>query len=207
MPRRQHNQARGNYPQTAAEVLDDSIKYKREAIAAVKAFARRRPWKGSLRRRREKFGDLHLELCRVYGLRTRLEFVGGAGGSGSSSYSPREDVITLRGRLSVVTYLHEFAHALCGSCERQACRWSLNLFRKCFPRSFARCEVVGHTLVRRGEDAAPVPRVERRRVPRQIARGPVSLGDAIAHLLNEDTARRRRRRVRPECPDDTGRGC
>jgi hypothetical protein len=42
--------------------------------------------------------------------------------------------------------LHEFAHAR-GADERQACRWSINLFKKCFPRSFARCRVIGHTLV------------------------------------------------------------
>ena len=47
----------------------------------------------------------------------------------------------------MLTYLHEFAHAR-GYDERGACRWSLNLFRRCFPRSFARCRPVGHTLVR-----------------------------------------------------------
>jgi hypothetical protein len=46
-----------------------------------------------------------------------------------------------------VTFLHEFAHAR-GFDERQACRWSINLFRRCFPRSFASCRQVGHTLVR-----------------------------------------------------------
>ena len=51
------------------------------------------------------------------------------------------------GRLSVVTFLHEFGHAL-GYGERGACRWSINLFRRCFPRSFARCRQAGHTLVR-----------------------------------------------------------
>ena len=49
--------------------------------------------------------------------------------------------------LSVLAYLHEFAHAR-GADERQACHWSINLFRRCFPRSFARCRAVGHTLVR-----------------------------------------------------------
>jgi hypothetical protein len=53
-----------------------------------------------------------------------------------------------RGRLSVVTYLHEFAHAL-GRDERGACRWSINLFRRVFPEQFARLAASGHTL-RRG---------------------------------------------------------
>jgi hypothetical protein len=67
--------------------------------------------------------------------------------SGASNYRPACHTITLTGKLSVLTYLHEFAHAR-GADERQACRWSINLFRRCFPRSFARCRAVGHTLVR-----------------------------------------------------------
>ena len=59
---------------------------------------------------------------------------------------PREPaVITMRGRLSVVTYLHEFAHAL-GRGERGACRWSLNLFRRVFPEQCARLRADGHTV-------------------------------------------------------------
>ena len=48
-------------------------------------------------------------------------------------------------RLSVVTYLHEFAHAM-GRDERGACRWSLNLFRRVFPEQFARLRTDGHTV-------------------------------------------------------------
>jgi hypothetical protein len=69
------------------------------------------------------------------------------GPSGDSGYSPALHRIALRGKLSVVTFLHEFGHAR-GFGERQACRWSLNLFRRCFPRSFARCTACGHVLLR-----------------------------------------------------------
>ena len=48
--------------------------------------------------------------------------------------------------LSVVTYLHEFAHSR-GADERQACGWSINLFRRIFPRSYARCRHQGHMLI------------------------------------------------------------
>jgi len=142
MPRRR------NYPAHGSEVLDNSIRYRRATLRAVRRFARTRSWRGSLEARRVKFGALHRTLCEIYGRQTRLEFRGGGGDSGSSSYSPGLDLITLRGRLSVVTYLHEFTHAL-GRDERAACRWSLNLFKTCFPRSFARCRFEGHVLYRR----------------------------------------------------------
>jgi len=71
------------------------------------------------------------------------------GFSGASSCRRRGDgkpaVITMRGKLSVVTFLHEFAHAL-GRDERGACRWSINLFRSVFPEQYARLRADGHTL-------------------------------------------------------------
>jgi hypothetical protein len=69
--------------------------------------------------------------------------------SGASSCQRRGDgrpaAITMRGKLSVVTFLHEFAHAL-GRDERGACRWSINLFRRAFPEQYARLQADGHTL-------------------------------------------------------------
>ena len=138
-----------NYPATVSEIIDDGIRYRRSTIAAAKWFARRKPWRGRIGCRKQKFARLHEKLCETYGKTTRLVFEGTHrnGPSGSSSYTPAADVITLRGRLSVVTYLHEFAHAL-GRDERGACRWSVNLFKRCFPRSFSRCVTSGHCLMR-----------------------------------------------------------
>jgi hypothetical protein len=136
---------RRNYPSTVQEVLDPALTFKPAALRGVRAFARSKPWRGTPAERRAKFQTLHDELCRVYGLTTKLtmrvwrlrNF---------PHYLPGEDRIVLP-QLSVVTYLHEFAHAR-GADEWQACRWSINLFRRCFPRSFARCRFVGHTLIR-----------------------------------------------------------
>jgi hypothetical protein len=78
----------------------------------------------------------------------RFEGIDGSFSGASSCRQPQSSepaVITMRGRLSVVTYLHEFAHAL-GHGERGACRWSLNLFRRVFPAQFARLGTCGHTL-------------------------------------------------------------
>jgi hypothetical protein len=141
---------RRNYPATVAEVLDPTLKFKATALAAVRAFARSKPWRGSIAARKEKFLALNRELAAAYGIpEPRLVFAGveACVSSGASSYRPATDTITLAGKLSVLTYLHEFSHAR-GADERQACRWSINLFRRCFPRSFARCRAEGHTLVR-----------------------------------------------------------
>jgi hypothetical protein len=141
---------RANYPATVAEVLDPTQTFKPAALRAVRAFARSKPWRGSIAARKAKFRRLNRALAAAYGIaRPRLVFQGVEAGadSGRSNYRPASHTITLAGKLSVLTYLHEFAHTR-GADERQACRWSLNLFRRCFPRSFARCRAVGHTLVR-----------------------------------------------------------
>ena len=139
------------YPATVVEVLDDQAEYPPELLRVVRLFAASNPWKGSLRTRQQKFcqfNHLMAVACRIdepllaFG---RLD--GSSSSSGASYYVPRDHRIVIVGKLSVVTYLHEFAHAL-GFDERKACRWSINLFRKCFPRQFSRLIHVGHMLIR-----------------------------------------------------------
>jgi hypothetical protein len=117
-------------------------------LVGVRAFAAARPYRQGAGRRKELVLALRDALSAAYGIAPpRVAFRWSEGPSGASNYSPRLHRIELRGRFSVVTLLHEFAHAR-GMGERAACRWSVNLFAKCFPRSFARCRRVGHTLVR-----------------------------------------------------------
>ena len=134
------------YPSSVAEVLDPPVRFRAATIDAVDRFAQSRPWTGTLEERKEKFSRLHGDLCRIYTRQTQIRFrlIDGSC-SGSSFYMPALDLIEIRGKLSVVTYLHEFAHAL-GKDEHGACRWSLNLFRKCCPREFGRCRDEGHVV-------------------------------------------------------------
>lgn len=135
-----------DYPQTVAEVLSPPVQFRASTLEAVRRFAASKPWQGSLVERKAKFQVLHDELCRIYKKRTTLTYglLDGAC-SGASHFIPALDQIVLVGKLSVVTYMHEFAHAL-GRDERGAVRWSVSLFRRCFPRSFARCVPQGHVL-------------------------------------------------------------
>jgi hypothetical protein len=144
------------YPRTAAECLRDGMKFRRGVVAAVKAFRRVGPWRGALEGRKRKFRRLNDALARAYGMpapELRFERIDGSF-SGASSCRRRGDgrpaVITMRGKLSVVTFLHEFAHAL-GRDERGACRWSINLFRRVFPEQYTRLQADGHTLRRTQE--------------------------------------------------------
>ena len=134
---------RRNYPATVAEVLDDTITFKPAALRAVRQLARAKPWHGTPQQRVAKLNRCLRKLAAAYGIaRPRLAI----GCYGGDHYQPGRNLIVLSPRLSVVTFLHEFGHAR-GFDERQACRWSINLFRRCFPRSYRRCRHVGHTLV------------------------------------------------------------
>ncbi len=137
------------YPATVVEVLDDQMTFPNDLLQAVEEFAESKPWEGSEESRKEKFRQLNhsmADACRIK--LPKLVFGDLDGGStGGSHYRPRSHRIVIVGKLSVVTFLHEFAHAL-GYGEREACRWSINLFRKCFPRQYSRLIHVGHTLVR-----------------------------------------------------------
>jgi hypothetical protein len=137
------------YPATVNEVLDETLRFKPAALSAVRAFARSRPWSGSIESRKDKFRRLNHDLSVAYGIPEPEVVFGVLDGtcSGASHYLSGVHQIVLMGKLSVVTYLHEFAHAR-GMGERGACRWSINLFRRCFPEQYSRLNHVGHLLRR-----------------------------------------------------------
>jgi hypothetical protein len=145
MPRRRRTD---RYPATVAEVLDHRMKFRPEALRAVKRFARSGPWRGTLEERQAKFRRLNEELSAAYGLLCPALLFHRIGDHALSNgaYDPDHHAIHLVGKLSLVTYLHEFGHAR-GYGERRACRFSINLFRRVFPRSFARCRTDGHVLL------------------------------------------------------------
>lgn len=136
------------YPASVAEILDDNMKFNRAALAALRAFKASRPWRGSLDERHRKFRTAHDVLCVAYRIDPPPRLIFGNDHvtcSGRSCFIPAMNTIVLRGRLSVTTYLHEIAHAR-GMNERAATRFSVNAFRKVWPRLFARCRHDGHIL-------------------------------------------------------------
>jgi len=170
-------------------LLDDTMTFRPAAIAAVRAFRESHPWRGSIPERVAKLRLLNRDLARAYRMRIpRLSFILIGMAPAHGQYSRLGDgprMITLTGHLSVVTYLHEFAHAR-GMDERQALAWSINLFRRMFPISYASCRHDGTVLVQ------DVPVLDDLGNPRYGE--PCRLGRAGA--FQDD-----------RCPDDLGHGC
>jgi len=141
------------YPLSPKEVLSPRTRFKADTLAAMQKFKAAKPWRGSQVERIEKFRVLIKDLSIVYGI--PAPYLDGTGVdadecSDGSYYMPMTHCIYIHGRLSVVTTLHEYAHAL-GKNEFDACRWSLNLFKRVFPRQWKRLEFDGHMARRRGE--------------------------------------------------------
>jgi hypothetical protein len=136
-----------DYPKTVAEVIDDRMRFKPAVLTALRAFKASHPWRGSFEQRHEKFRKLYADLSAAYNIKPPRLIFGNdhVSDSGRSAYLPQMRTVILRGRLSVVTALHEYAHVL-GKDERGACMWSLNLFKRCWPRLFARCRHEGHMV-------------------------------------------------------------
>ncbi len=137
------------YPESVLEVLDETLTYPNGVLQAVRVFAESKPWQGSLNERKKKFRKLNQALsatCKIVPPKLVFRQIDGSH-SGASHYSKLHHHIVLMGKLSVVTYLHEFAHAM-EMDEKDACRWSINLFRRFFPRQYGKLIHVGHMLVR-----------------------------------------------------------
>jgi hypothetical protein len=138
-----------NYPETVTEVLQPAMQFPAGVIDALQRFAVACPWSGTTDERFQKFRTLSAALsheCDIPEPELVIKQIDG-GSSGRSYYLPQRHRIVLVGKLSVVTLLHELAHA-CGLGERDACAWSINLFRQVFPRQYSRLIHQGHMLIR-----------------------------------------------------------
>lgn len=138
------------YPATVAEIIED-VNYKKDTHLAIEKFKNSHPWKGKENEIREKFKSLLCDLSKIYKIE-EPEMVFLKKFAYGSCYFPIDNLIVMTkerdGSYSVITFLHEFSHAL-GMNERGACRWSINLFRKHFPNSFKKLDPRGHLLYKK----------------------------------------------------------
>ncbi len=64
-------------------------------------------------------------------------------------YQPETQTIYLdRNNPSIVSTLHEFGHYLLGADELKVCRFSIWLFKECFPKAFKKLKWKGHMLIK-----------------------------------------------------------
>lgn len=99
--------------------------------------------KGMSRTKENKIVLLVLELAKYYDCPVRISVQKDV----MDCYDPKKKTIHLnKDRISIITTLHEFAHHLYGSSELEACRWSIQLFKKTFPQAYAKLIWDGHML-------------------------------------------------------------
>jgi hypothetical protein len=147
-----------DYPACVVEILEERMAYPEQVLLAIQRFAKTAPWIGSLAERKDKFKQLNHDLAEACGIpEPDLTFRRLDGGTSTASrYIAPMHRIVMMGKLSIVSYLHEFGHAMKMG-EREACRWSINLFRRCFPTQYGHLVHVGHMLIRPADLAHWLP--------------------------------------------------
>jgi hypothetical protein len=129
-------------------LIDDNMTFPAPAIEALALFKKDyrfnapanvsfMDWQG---RRLAGMKTLVNALCEAYQIAPiELRMVGIEEGASSTAsfYMPTERIIYMVGKLSIVTLLHEFAHALLNTDGQDAAqKWAVNLYKKVYPRAF-----------------------------------------------------------------------
>lgn len=140
----------GGYP-TKEEIMDPPHTHKPDVIRLVKLWKREVwfPLRNQNPTDEQRFEALKALLQRIaveqYQKEVNVVYVPDAG---SCYFQPGTNTIGINKSLSILSSLHELAHFLFGSSELKACRWSVWLFKKTFPKAFSQLEWRGHMLVR-----------------------------------------------------------
>lgn len=116
------------------------IPKRNEVIVLLQEFKATNPWQGKIIERKEKFIFLHKKLNELFGKNVKLDFdiptrFRRWTNSGNSEWDRVENKIILRGRLSVVTYIHEYFHALDFN-QTDAQKGATELFKEVFPEKY-----------------------------------------------------------------------
>jgi len=137
-----------NKSEYVKRLVAEEIAFPEAVLTALKHFKktyRNRDLPAGLVARREGMEEMLEKFCTAYNIPAiafAVDDLSENGDSGSSSFCSISRTITMRGKLSVITFLHEFAHALLPDTgEEGARKWSLTLFKKVYPRAFERLEM------------------------------------------------------------------
>lgn len=124
-------------------------------------------WKGTIEERKEKFRWIHEHMKILFDKPDlTLEFADITeesdamdGASGQSYYAPMQDLICIVGKLSVITLLHEWGHALG---KENVQEWAFLHFKQAFPKSASRLVQLDNLYIKgdnRNTNANPNPTV------------------------------------------------
>ncbi len=133
------------YP-TKKEILSPKIDFKDETIECLKK------WKPIWIKNRNKntkikietIGLLIINLTKIYEKTITIRY---DPSTKSSYYNSKKETIVLN-KPSILTALHEFAHHIKGPSEKKACRWSVQLFKIVFYKSYKQLNWKGHMLIK-----------------------------------------------------------
>lgn len=129
-------------------LVAEEIHFPETVVAALKNFKRNHkynsplPFEQATQARFEAMKDMVRIFSAAYGIEPielRMSNITSNGDSSRSYYNDDENerYVLLTGKLSIITFLHEFGHVL-GFDEEQARKWSLTLFKKVYPIAFDR---------------------------------------------------------------------
>lgn len=135
------------YP-TQIEIFTKKINFKKETIEKIKTW-KKEEWKKTQTKRHKQIAltNLILILNKIYSKEVSITFHGK-----TCNYNPRTNVININNSMSIISTLHEFAHAIKGRSELQACRWSIQLFKKTFVNAYVKLNWHGHLLTNKKEN-------------------------------------------------------
>ena len=134
------------YP-TKEEILADKSKIKPKIIGVVNSWKKAflKDWKNTPNE--IKFGRLQALVLAITVIGyNKIVFI-----EKSKTNCYDSDKITIyldKTKPSIISTLHETAHFLFGPSELKACRWSVKVFKECFPSEFKKLKWQGHLLVK-----------------------------------------------------------
>ena len=126
-------------------------------VRAMKAFARSKPWRGTVTERKEKFRVFHAALQDAHDYRAPLMFAGALSGDGpeggdslASHFEPDDRRIVLKDKLSVITLLFLFSRAHFRMDRSDGMAWTIGAFKKFFPLSHSRLVMISGCYFKAG---------------------------------------------------------
>ncbi len=136
------------YP-TKEKILANPPKHKREIIQLTKQW-KKETWdearQSNPRGKFEAIKSLVDTIAFAYDKPVTVEFTPDT--PIGCHYTPADHTIVIDAHVSIISALHELAHHLFGASELKACRWSVWLFRKVFPKAYSQLIWNQHMLVK-----------------------------------------------------------
>ena len=163
----QNNNGRSYPVGDGAMLINEYLEYKPETAELMAKWKEMKPFQPkefneeNKDLKAKKFKWLNDKLSIIYGITPPKVVIGvmseeswgTEGSSTTSSFNRSSNTITLDGKFSVVTFLHEYGHAR-GFDEIDAILWSSNLYKRTFPVLFTRIQMGGdsHVMIPRRDD-------------------------------------------------------